>query len=218
MKMSRKLRSFIFFLLVIAGMFLAVAYDLSTKMDQKRKLPLCTPDTSLYLTLAAMGEQLFGVGNEESKLALERKGLGIAFTLNPKTGNWSFLNTDRTKKTCFVAMGKKWHRTNAPLVEQRMWKKSEGKKVGYSASFKKMTEELSKEGKAEIGFGKQDLDLIGTPLLEITTHLFTDGFGLFTAVTSTTYRVNGKPLEVSSIDATGSDWNFHERYENYPLN
>lgn len=221
MKTSKKsLKRFLFFLLVIfsfAGAFLAVGFGINMKAEPKRELPSCAESTSLYVNLAVIGEQPFGAGTEESKLALERKGLGVAFTLNPKTGSWSFLTTDRNKKTCFVAMGKKWHR----IVEthgQGLWKNGDIKKVGYSAPFKKMTEELLKEGKAEVGFGEQDLDLAGTSLSKVITHFFIDRFGLFTAVTSVVYQNKDHSYEISSIDSVGIDWTFDKKYENYPIN
>jgi hypothetical protein len=219
-------RRFILFCLLLFSLFFATAgiVILTAQhtgsddiLNRKKELPLCTNNTSLYLSLAGMGEQPFGAGTEESKLALERKGLGIVFTLNPKSGSWSFLSTDKAQKTCFVAMGKKWHRI-AEIQAQGMWKSGDIKKVGYSAPFKKMKDELFKEGKTEVGFGEQDIDLTETPLSKIVTHFFIDRFGLFTAVTSMIYKNESSSFEISSIDAVGISWTFDERYQNYPIN
>lgn len=187
-------------------------------LNRKKELPLCTNNTSAYSVLSGMGEQSFGVGNEESKLALEQKGLGIAFTLNPKTGAWSFLSTNNHNKTCFVAIGTKWRRVKAEDPQAGMVRKGDARQVGYSAPFVKVKEELLKEGKTEVGFGEQEVDLTGSPLLHVTTHFFADSFGSFTAVTSVVYKnKGGAPFEISSIDALGSDWVFDKNYDNYSL-
>ncbi len=224
--LGRPLR-FVLFRLFLFGLFLVVAavVVLSTHytnsnnvLSSKKELPLCTNDTSLYPALLGMGEQSFGVGKEESKLALEQKGLGIAFTLNPKTGSWSFLSTNNRKKTCFVAIGARWHRVKGEDPKEGMVRKGDAKQVGYSAPLAKMKEELLEEGKMEVGFGEQDIDLAGSSLLSITTRFFTDSFGSFTAVTSMVYKnKSGAPFEISSIDAIGSDWIFDERYEKYTM-
>lgn len=220
MKISKSLKRFLvcsLFIVFFAGGFLAAGFGMHEKADPKRDLPFCANNTSLYLSLAGMGERPFGAGTEESKLALERKGLGIVFTLNPKNGSWSFLSTDKAQRTCFVAMGKKWHRI-VEIQTQGMWKSGDIKKVGYSAPFKKMKDELLKEGKMEVGFGEQDIDLTGTSLSKIATHFFIDRFGLFTAVTSMVYKNKNSLFEISSIDAVGISWAFDEGYQNYPIN
>lgn len=216
------------FCLFLSGLFLATAVfvvlathhtDSDAALSVKKELPLCTNDTSVYSVLSGMGEQSSGVGNEESKLALEQKGVGVVFTLNQKTGSWSFLTTNNRKRTCFVAMGKRWHKVGGEGLKEGMIRKGDGKQVGYSAPLPKMKEELLKEGKTEVGFGEQDVDLEGSPLLGITTRFFTDSFGSFTAVTSMLYKNKGSgaPFEISSIDAVGSGWAFNKKYENYTV-
>lgn len=174
-------------------------------LQVKRALPFCSSDTSVYRKLAKLGEQPFGHGVEKSKMAIERKGLSLGFTLNPKTGMWSILNTDNRHTTCFVAMGKNWRQSQEAARDKLF--KGETRQVGYSVPFAKMEEELSKEGKTLAGFDDQDLDLTGSNILKKTTYLFTDNSGLFTFVTSMTYKNgSGVPYEFSSIDAVGTHW------------
>jgi hypothetical protein len=184
-----------------------IVTDTNAVLQAKRALPLCTSDTSLYLKLAKLGEQPFGAGVESSKLAKEQKGLSLGFTRNPKTLAWSFLVTNNTQKTCFVAMGKNWRRTEEETRDKVF--KGGIKQVGFSAPFAKMKEELLKEGKTQAGFDEEDIDLAGTNVLKKTIYLFTDNSGLFTAVTSLIYKNKngaGAPYEISSIDAIGSYW------------
>jgi hypothetical protein len=178
--------------------------ETDTVLQAKRVLPLCAPGTSLYTELMKLGELPFGVGVENSKLAKEAQGLLLGFTRDPKTLAWSLLTTDNTK-TCFVAMGKKWRKTEGGSMDIVF--KGDIKQIGYSAPFATLKAELLKEGKTQAGFDDEDLDLSGTNLLKKTIYFFTDNSGSFTAVTSLTYKKVGlAPFEISSIDAIGSHW------------
>lgn len=182
-----------------------IVTDTDALLRAKRELPFCTPDTSLYTKLAKLGEEPFGGGIEESKLAKEQKALSLGFTRNPKTLAWSFLVTNNTQKTCFVSMGKKWRRTEEQTRDKIF--KGSMKQAGYSAPYAKIKEELLKEGKTQAGFDDEDIDLSGTNLLKKTIYLFTDNSGSFAAVTSLTYKNGaGVQYELSSIDAVGSHW------------
>lgn len=202
----------IFLALCLLSLFGCVSSPIGIGIDSnvdallhaKRALPLCTPDTSLYLKLAKLGEQPFGAGIENSKLAKEQKGLSLGFTRNPETLAWSLLITNNAK-TCFVAMGKKWRRTEEEARDKVF--KGGMKQVGFSAPYAKMKEELLKEGKTQAGFDEEDVDLSGTNLIKKTIYFFTDNSGLFTAVTSLTYK-NGAGMfyEMSSVDAVGTHW------------
>jgi hypothetical protein len=173
-------------------------------LQAKRALPLCAPGASLYTELMKLGERPFGVGVENSKLAKEAQGLLLGFTRDPKTLAWSFLTTDNTK-TCFVAMGKKWRKTEEESMDTVF--RGDIKQTGYSAPFATLKAELLKEGKTQAGFDDEDLDLLGTNLLKKTIYFFIDNSGSFTTVTSITYkRVGLAPFEISSIDAVGSHW------------
>jgi hypothetical protein len=207
-------------------------------MGNKGSLPVCMNDTSvrifpgaritsgtsLHIKLSEIGELPIGYGIEKSKISMQRKGLAVSFTLEPKAGNWSFLTTDRNSKTCLVATGIQWHKVSndtlsrmEPLVSLKKEKK-DAKQVGYSAPFKKMEQDLLQEGKFLVGYGKQDINLSGTRISKVTTYFFTDTSGSFTAVSSVTQKDgNGTEYEISSVDSTGVSWVFNENYAKYNL-
>jgi hypothetical protein len=246
MKISKSLQRYLFLVLLLASgvaVFLVLDADMNGSINAKRTLPLCASNGSFYASLEKLGEIPFGAGTENSKIAIERRGLGVVFTLNPKTGSWSFLTGDRNKKTCFVSMGEKWHRVFPEKTVKQgelipVTKNDDKKQVGYSAPFGKMKEDLLKNGLMLVGYGVQDIDLKGSSLSKVTTYFFTDSLGSFTAVTSVMYKnkkhrsfitvlygklVNAMHknkkhdglLEISSVDAVGLDWAFSSNYSRY---
>lgn len=180
----------------------------------KSDLPLCA--ASLPSRLLALGEQPFGYGAENSKLALQQGKPAVVFFLNPESGPWSFLFvTDNSK--CFTAMGKQWHKTKDVDIDVRnvvapKMMVVRSKWVGYSAPFDTLKAELLSEGKSLVGYGVQNIDLSSTMLKKLTTYLFVDRSGNFSAVTS---QVNKSGHEMSSVDSTGSGWRFVKTYKSY---
>ncbi|MBI2120317.1 MAG: hypothetical protein HYT94_01695 [Parcubacteria group bacterium] len=228
--------------LLLIGMFLPIftqpvlakvktdTKTLASSVETKRSLPLCARDWFLAKRLSEIGEELVGVGEENSKLATLRNGLGIVFMLNPKTGTWSVLSIDNISafgfdsetrissfdkhihKTCLVAMGLRWQWITKAELKRIVPGNASTKQVGFSASWQKIKEEMSKEGKWEIGYGDQDVDLSDNILSKLTTHLFIDGDGSLVAVTTMLYK-DGR--EISSIDAMVEKWIFSEPYGNH---
>jgi hypothetical protein len=178
----------------------------------KGALPFCTNDLSLYESLKNIGETASGGGVETSQLAMQQGGLGVGFLLDMKNGNWSFLTTDKTQKTCFVVTGKKWQRIKTE-IPSKIILGGEEKRVGYCASFARMSQELLEEGgKMESGFGEQDADLSGTDMTKVTIHFFTSGFGSFSSVAKIVYK---NSPELACVEATGIGWKFEDDYEKY---
>lgn len=178
----------------------------------KGDLPECTHDLSLYEKLKDLGEAPFGGGVETSQLAMQQGGLGVGFLLNEKNGNWSFLTTDKTQKTCFVVTGKKWQRIKTE-TPSKITLGGDEKRVGYCAPFARMSKELLEEGgKMESGFGERDADLSGTDMSKVTIHFFTSVSGSFTAVMKIVYK---NSPELACVESTGIGWKFEDAYEKY---
>lgn len=151
----------------------------------------------------------FGGGVETSQLAIQQGGLGVGFVLNAKNGNWSFLTTNKTQKTCFVVTGKKWQRVKIEIPSKITFGGSE-KKVGYCTSFSGMSQELLISGQMVSGFGERDADLSGTEMTNVSVYFFSSGSGAFTAVMKIVYK---NSPELACIESTGIGWKFEDGYE-----
>lgn len=174
----------------------------NTPLDEaKGALPACTPDYALYLELVKIGEKPLWVAEESLGLAGNQEPPIVAFSLNKKTGSWSFVRTTYLgDETCFVVTGKNWQKTDIETPEQITIGGVE-KKVGYCAPLEQISKELLEKGSVEVGFGFPDSEYLKNGVVKATVHLFS-GSGTWARVTEA-FDKDG--VKKACIDAQGGE-------------
>lgn len=193
---------FLFSLLFFPAVLLAEE-AVNTPIDAiKDALPKCTPDYALYQELVKIGENPMWVAEENSASSDKENVSVIAFFLDEKSGNWSFVRTIYpSEKTCFALTGKKWQK----MKTETPWTVVIGgdeKKVGYCAPFEQMSKELLGSGKMDVWFGFPDKGFVKNDITKATVYIFSAGMGAWTKILDT---VDSKGAEIACIDAQNTE-------------